>query len=445
MTKRIISNEPTRIAREQHSVSRKNISPNALKVLRRLTQAGFLAYLVGGSVRDLLLGGHPKDFDVATSATPEEVYKLFSNCILIGRRFRLAHIRYGDEIIEVATFRGNPSGAEHEHIHEKSDEGMLLRDNVYGTLEEDAFRRDFTVNALYYDLTGFSIIDYTGGITDIESRTLRIIGEPAQRFREDPVRMLRAIRFMNKLDFSLTSDVEALIPEMADLLGDIPAARLFEEFLKMFMHGHSLRAYQLLEKYGLLYKLFPYLKPILEDEPKATFYRRFFENAFINTDKRIAQEKPVTPAFLLAVLMWPLYLHHLELLLENKKTRITMAHRDTAIDRAFTHHRHHMALPRRFSLMIREMWDLQPRLESPRRKQVKGLLASPRFRAAYDFLLLRSQSGDSTAKNAEWWTQLQEASEDDRLKMTAEIGTGPKKRKRRTKKPTAQENSQNDE
>jgi len=431
------------IPRAQHNVSRKNISANALKVLRRLSEAGYAAFLVGGGVRDLLLGGHPKDFDVATSATPEQVHELFGNCILIGRRFRLAHIRYGDEIIEVATFRGNPRGEETEFLHEKTTEGLILRDNVYGTLEEDAWRRDFTINALYYDLAHFTIIDYTGGMADIETRTLRIIGDPAQRFREDPVRMLRAIRFMNKLDFSLTEDVESLIPQMASLLEDIPAARLFEEFIKLFMHGHSHRAYHLLEKYGVLYKLFPYLQPLLNDSNQADYYRQFFEKAFDNTDVRIAQGKPVTPAFLLAVLLWPLYQAHLHNLLTKESANPTMMQRHIAIEHALSQHRRHMALPRRFALMIRDMWELQPRLEKPRIKQIAALLASQRFRAGYDFLLLRMQTGDETAEMADWWTELQAADEAGKKKLLEKIGKSRKKRKRRrTKTQTTDESEE---
>lgn len=423
------------IPRDQHNISRANISPSALKVLRRLQQAGYAAYLVGGGVRDLLLGGHPKDFDIATSATPEEVAELFSNCILIGRRFRLAHVRYGKEIIEVATFRGNPTGEETNPSHEKTEHGQVVRDNVYGTLEEDAWRRDFTINALYYDLAHFAIIDYTNGMADIQSRTLRIIGDPAERFREDPVRMLRAIRFMTKLDFSLTDDVAALIPEMAYLLKNIPPARLFEEFIKLFMHGHSNRAYSLLQKHGLLYKFFPHLQPLLQDAKEAPFYRRFLEKALDNTDLRIAQEKPVTPAFLLAVFLWPLYQQILSELSAEHKGKTNAAQRDIAADRALAVQRTHMALPRRFSLMIRDMWELQVRLEKPRVKQVEMLLSSSRFRAAYDFLLLRCETGDKSAGMAAWWTAIQIANAEEKEKLIAKLGGGtPKKRKRHSAK-----------
>lgn len=419
------------IPRDQHNISRANISPSALKVLRRLQHAGYAAYLVGGGVRDLLLGGHPKDFDIATSATPEEVADLFSNCLLIGRRFRLAHVRFGKEIIEVATFRGNPQGEENNALHEKTVHGQVVRDNVYGTLEEDAWRRDFTVNALYYDLAHFAIVDYTNGMADIQSRTLRIIGDPAQRFREDPVRMLRAIRFMTKLDFSLTEDAAALIPEMADLLKNIPPARLFEEFIKLFMHGNSRRAYSLLQQHGLLYKFFSHLQPLLHDTKEAPFYRRLLEKALENTDLRIAQERPVTPAFLLAVFLWPLYQQLLSELSSQSKGKTSATQRETAAEHALAIQRTHMALPRRFSLMIRDMWELQVRLEKPRLKQVEMLLSSSRFRAAYDFLLLRLETGDKSAHMADWWTTIQTANAAEKEKLLAQLGASTSKKRKR--------------
>lgn len=423
------------IPRDQHNISRANISPSALKVLRRLQQAGYAAYLVGGGVRDLLLGGHPKDFDIATSATPEEVAELFSNCLLIGRRFRLAHVRFGKEIIEVATFRGNPQGEENNPLHEKTEHGQVVRDNIYGSLEEDAWRRDFTINALYYDLAHFSIVDYTNGMADIQSRTLRIIGDPAQRFREDPVRMLRAIRFMTKLDFSLTEDTAALIPEMADLLKNVPPARLFEEFIKLFMHGNSRRAYSLLQQYGLLYTFFSHLQPLLQETKEAPFYKRLLEKALANTDLRIAQEKPVTPAFLLAVFLWPLYQQLLKELCAQNKGKTNAAQREIAAERALAIQRSHMALPRRFSLMIRDMWELQVRLEKPRLKQIEILLSSSRFRAAYDFLLLRFETGDKFAGMADWWTHIQTADAAEKEKLLAQLGGNtPKKRKRHSTK-----------
>lgn len=432
MTKKQKMQGPAIFPREKHGVSRKHISKNAQEVLRRLQEAGFTAYLVGGGVRDLLVGGRPKDFDVATSATPEQVRELFSNCILIGKRFRLAHIRFGNEIIEVATYRAPPRGEESPHLHTLSDEGMILRDNVYGTLEEDAWRRDFTVNALYYDLEQLSILDYTGGMEDLTSKTLRIIGNPVERFREDPVRMLRAIRFMNKLNFSLQAELETLIPQMAVSLGDIPAARLFEEFIKLFMHGQGRDAFRLLEKYGLFYELFPYLMPFLNAHPEQAFYRTFFENAFTNTDKRIAEGRPVTPAFLFAVLIWPLYQSYLQG--ETAKKRINLEEQEIALERALAQHRRHMALPRRFSLMIREIWELQIRLENPKKKQVATLISSTRFRAGYDFLLLRFESGDLSAERATWWTLLQESDEATREQMINQLSPARRRRKRKPKK-----------
>ncbi len=290
------------IPRAEHNISRANISAAALKVLYRLKDGGYQAYLVGGSVRDLLLGGHPKDFDIATDATPEEVRALFGNSRLIGRRFRLAHVRFGREIIEVATFRAPSSNDADDHeVAEGS--GRVLRDNVWGTFEDDAWRRDFTANALYYDIRDFSIRDLVGGMEDIRARRLRLIGDPAQRYREDPVRMLRAARFAAKLGFEVDPATAAPMQELASLLDNIPSARLYDEFGKMFQSGHALATWQQLEKFDLTRHLFPWTAEWLA---KATDDRRrqFIEAALQSTDARVAEDKAVTPMFLFAVLLW---------------------------------------------------------------------------------------------------------------------------------------------
>ena len=289
------------LERDAHSVSRGLISKNALKVLHRLNSAGYEAYLVGGGVRDILLGLHPKDFDIATSATPEQVHKLFKNCRLIGRRFRLAHIMFGREIIEVATFRAcHQTSATHGKT---SDQGMLLRDNVYGSLEEDAVRRDFTINALYYSADDQTIKDHVNGLADLDARQLKLIGDPEERYREDPVRILRAIRLACKLELDIETNTAKPIASFAELLSHVSSARLWDESHKLFLNGHALNTWQTLRHYGVARHLF---KETIEalDQNKNEGFPLFLESAFNNTDKRIAQNKPVTPAFLFAVLLW---------------------------------------------------------------------------------------------------------------------------------------------
>ena len=292
---------PTIIPRPEHSISRAGISPNALKVLYRLKSAGFAAHLVGGGVRDLLLGREPKDFDVATDARPEEVHRLFRNCRLIGRRFRLAHVHFGPEIIEVATFRAAGVAEEVDEFH--LDNGRIVRDNVYGNIEEDAWRRDFTVNALYYNVADFSVVDYTDGMTDLRQGVLRLIGDPERRYREDPVRMLRAVRFASKLGFRVEPQTEAPLFELGHLLADIPSSRLFEEVLKLFFGGVALQTFEQLRHYGLFGLLFPLTETSLSREEEH-FPRTLVSHALANTDERVADGLPVSPTFLFAALLW---------------------------------------------------------------------------------------------------------------------------------------------
>lgn len=291
------------ITREEHNISRKQISDNALKVLYRLNGAGFDAFLVGGGVRDLLLGQKPKDFDIATNATPEQIKQLFRNCRLIGRRFRLAHIMFGRDIIEVATFRGHHQEQKNKSISQQSKEGMLLRDNVYGTIDEDAERRDFTINSMYYNIADYSIHDYARGIEDLEDRLIRLIGDPETRYREDPVRMLRAVRFAVKLDFDIEEDTAAPIEHMAPLLGDIPSARLFEESLKLLQSGHGLETYHLLREYNLFQQLFPTIAAhFTEDYSSHT--EQMLDLVLDSTDMRIEDGKRINPAFMFAAMLW---------------------------------------------------------------------------------------------------------------------------------------------
>lgn len=395
------------IPREQHTLSRKQISRGALRVLYGLKDAGFRACLVGGAVRDLLLGRQPKDFDVATDATPEEVRKLFRNCRLIGRRFRLAHVVFGPEIVEVATFRGtgDGDGSGDRHVVD----GRILRDNVWGTIEEDALRRDFRVNALYYDIADFSVIDYVGGIGDLEDRSLRLIGDPATRYREDPVRMLRAARLAAKLGFEIDPAAATPFEELGRLLADAPPARLFDECQKMFLAGYGLASFRMLSRYDLLQHLFPGTARALAQDTSGAL-RAVVERGLAGTDARVAEGRPVTPAFLFAVLLWGEVEALAGKLQEEGATRTLAWQR--AAHRVMAEQGKRVAIPRRFSYAIEEIWALQPRFAERARKRVFRLLAHPRFRAAYDFLLLRAGGSEALREAGEWWTQAQSVSSD---------------------------------
>ncbi len=425
------------IPRDQHNVSRRDISPNALRVLYRLREGGFAAYLVGGAVRDLLIGGHPKDFDVATDATPEEVRGLFRNCRLIGRRFRLAHVVYGREIIEVATFRANSDdGSGDRETHEG---GRLLRDNVYGSIEDDAVRRDFTANALYYAIEDFSVRDYVGGYDDVRNRLMRLIGDPETRYREDPVRMLRAVRLAAKLDFEIEPATAAPIPQLAPLLREAAPARLFEECLKLFLSGHAVASFLNLERYGLLGALLPETAAALKSNRSGALRRMLLEG-LKGTDTRVANDEPVSPAFLFALLLWPAYCRALASL-QAQGVHMAEAQRRAA-DRVTVHQLETIALPRRFSLPMQELWLLQPRFSQRQRKRVFRLLSHPRFRAAFDFLTLRLAASDEHAEDVAFWREAQEKPGDalsaqleaQRHAEESEEGEAPRKRRRRRRK-----------
>ncbi|MFP4278603.1 MAG: polynucleotide adenylyltransferase PcnB [Halochromatium sp.] len=421
--------EPLIVPRPEHTISRANISPNALKVLNRLKQAGFQAYLVGGGVRDLLLGHEPKDFDIATDATPEEVRDVFRNCRLIGRRFRLAHVFFGREIVEVATFRG--SHAEGGSETQVTEQGMILRDNVYGSITEDALRRDFTVNALYYNIADFSLVDYAGGLADIEQGCLRLIGDdPVARYREDPVRMLRAVRFACKLGFVIDPDCAAPIRDLAELLGEISPARLFEETLKLFHGGFALQAFEKLRHHDLFAQLFPETDACLARQDH-DFPITFVSRGLDNTDRRILEGKPVAPAFLFAVLLWePVRLRYRALLGEGMASAEAMA---LAAHEVASAQQRRVAIQKRFALPMREIWAMQPQLERRQGKRPLVLLSHPRFRAAYDFLLLRAEAGETDPELAQWWARFQEVDAAERVKMLG--GSAARKRKRRKRKP----------
>jgi poly(A) polymerase len=393
------------VPREGHGISRKDISPNALRVLYRLREGGFAAYLVGGAVRDLLIGGHPKDFDVATDATPEQVKALFRNCRLIGRRFRLAHVIYGRETIEVATFRSNEDDG--SGSREMGDEGRIHRDNVYGSIEDDAVRRDFTANALYYAIEDFSVRDYVGGFEDVQARVLRLIGDPESRYREDPVRMLRAVRLASKLDFSIDPAAAEPLPRLAPLLSGAAPARLFDECLKMFMAGHGERSFLGLERHGLLPALFGETAKALATN-RSGVLRETLLGALRSTDARVREDKPVTPAFLFAALLWPAYCRELAVLQKSGVDPLVAQQR--AADRVTLHQAERIALPRRFSQPMQEIWLLQPRFGNRQRKRVFRLLAHPRFRAAYDFLELRASTSPDLADDLAFWKDAQASS-----------------------------------
>ncbi|MCB1903966.1 MAG: polynucleotide adenylyltransferase PcnB, partial [Gammaproteobacteria bacterium] len=422
---------PNIIPRSGHKISRANISENAIKVLYRLNNAGYQAHLVGGGVRDLLLGLEPKDFDVATDASPEQVRSVFRNCRLIGRRFRLAHVHFGHEIIEVATFRGMQEDASPSDMD--ATNGMLMRDNTYGTIEEDALRRDFTVNALYYNVADFSVIDYTGGLADLENGVLRLLGDPATRYREDPVRMLRAVRFAAKLGFRIDPACEAPLLDLGFLLRSVPAARLFEEILKLFMSGTAVQAFEKLRHYNLFAELFPETDDCLAHEEQQ-FPITFVVRGLHNTDLRVREGKPVTPAFLFAVLLWePVRRLFEQLVASGVHYSIAMQQSGgEVIARQIAQ----SSIPRRFSMPMREIWQLQHRFEQRGGKRVKRLMAHPRFRAAYDFLVLRAEAGEADAALAQWWTDIQEAQPEIQNQLIKEsAATGRRRRRRRRSKP----------
>ena len=468
---------PRIISRSEHSVSRSKISPNALRVLYRLRDAGFMGFLVGGCVRDLLLGIEPKDFDVATDAQPEQVKRLFRNCRLVGRRFRLAHVFFGREIIEVATFRAtsapsqgdeplppaDPEDGEAAEMDEALEDestgprggivgesegndstermldaaGRILRDNLYGTIDEDVWRRDFTANALYYNIADFSIWDYVNGAQDIAARTLRLIGDPETRFREDPVRMLRAARFEAKLGFKIDPATAAPMGPLRELLASVPPARLFDETLKLFLNGHGARSFEVLRRRGLLAALLPSVDAYFRTHP-GSLVEKLLLQGLENTDARVLADKPVTPTFLFALLLYgpiagiieatpPQRWHEMSTILE-------------ACDRATREAQTRIAIPKRFSLGVREMFALQPRLEHPRGRRALRVLEHPRFRAAYDLLLLRAQFGLAAREMAAWWTRLQEVNAEERGRMADALAgetraapgpSGPRRRRRR--------------
>ncbi|MEW5008606.1 MAG: polynucleotide adenylyltransferase PcnB [Cycloclasticus sp.] len=395
-------------------LSSDRLDRHAIQITERLVKAGFQAYLVGGCVRDSLLGMHPKDFDVSTNAEPEEIQALFKNCRLIGRRFRLAHIHFGRHIIEVATFRGPHLKHDSNKSHAHKD-GRLLRDNVYGTLEEDAWRRDFTINALYLDAQKLTVIDYVGGIDDHQQRSIKLMGEPATRFKEDPVRLLRAVRFKAKLNFQIEADTEAPMREMAPLLKDIPSARLYDEVLKLFLNKQANQIFSDLRHYGLFEALFPQTELCLQ-KAKTEQPLGLIQQAMQNTESRLNNDQHITPYFLLATLLWEPVRRLTE------KNRSSFSSETQAIHAAahevIAHQVSRVAIPRRITTPMREVWALQPRFHKQVGVRCLRFLEHPRFRAAYDFMLLRAQYGEVDQKLADWWTHIQTLESAEQKSMT---------------------------
>jgi len=411
---------PRTYGRDKHGIARSAISHGALKVCEILQAHDYSAYIVGGAVRDLLLGVVPKDFDVATNAHPDEIHRLFRRSHLIGRRFKLVHVLFGSETVEVSTFRAGEGGEADEH-------GRLLRDNVYGTLVQDAARRDFTANALYYDPHDETVLDFHGGFADVRKKTMRIIGDARLRFREDPVRMLRAVRFAAKLGFSIDPKTRAPIRELADLIENVPAPRLFEEMLKLLLSGHSAACLAKLRKEGLHHGLLPLLDVIVE-QPQG---ERFLRLALEQTDTRIQTGKSVSPAFLFAALLWHEVLAAWRIN-EGKDMRSIPA-LYLAMDQVLDAQTDKLSIPRRLTTTMKEIWALQPRLEQRSGKRAFVLLTHPRFRAGYDFMLLRADSGEVSMELANWWTRFQDAEVEERNAMLIP-DAAPKKRPRRRRK-----------
>ena len=418
--------EPRRVPAAEHGIDEQLIARSALRVCDTLQKAGHRAYLVGGAVRDLLLGVAPKDFDVATDATPEQVKSHFRRAIIIGRRFRLVHVMFGPETIEVSTFRAldNPDRQTDEH-------GRVLADNLFGEQVEDAARRDFTVNALYYDPVTREVIDYHDGVKDLKRRRLRMIGEPEARYREDPVRMLRAVRFAAKLGFEIAEATREPIPRLARLIENVPSARLFDEMLKLLSSGYSVACITRLRMEGLHHGLLPLLDVILE-QPAG---ERFVLQALARTDERVRSGKSISPGFLFATLLWHDVLVRWNARQANGEHRIPAL--NSAIDDTLDAQTEKLSIQRRFVSDMREIWGLQPRFERRTGRTAFRLVEHLRFRAGYDFLLLRAAADEVPAELADWWTRFWHAGEAERERLVEEAAQAgvpegaPRKRRRR--------------
>ena len=421
--------QPVVLGPQEHGINPELVSNNAIRVTQTLQQAGFKAFLVGGAVRDLLLGVKPKDFDIATNATPEQVKALFRRAFIIGRRFQIVHVMFGQDLLEVTTFRGNGSDNA-----PKDEHGRVLRDNSFGPQHEDAARRDFTINALYYDPASQQVLDYHGGMEDIRNKLLRIIGVPEERYREDPVRMLRVVRFAAKLGFSIEQATLAPIPVMAPLIDNVPAARVFDEMLKLLMSGHALACLQQLRKEGLHHGLLPLLDVVLEQP----IGMKFVTLALESTDNRIKAGKGVSPGFLFASLLWHQVLEKWTAYVAGGESPIPALH--LAADDVLETQTENLALQRRIATDMRDIWAMQPRFERRAGRAPYKLLEHPRFRAGYDFLLLRCESGELDMEIGDWWTDFYAAEGGDRERLvevavSREREGGPAKKRRPRRAP----------
>ena len=418
--------EPAVIPVSSHGITRDRISSGSRRVCETLQEQGHKAYVVGGAVRDLLIGAEPKDFDIATDATPEEVRRAFRRARIIGRRFQIVHVMMGHETIEVTTFRGTLG-----EDTKKDEHGRVLHDNVFGTQAEDAARRDFAANALYYDPVTEAVIDYHHGVGDLKQKTLRMIGEPRARYREDPVRMLRAVRLAAKLGLIIDPEARKPIREMAVLLENVPAARLFDEMLKLLTSGHSVECITQLRDEGLHHGLLPLLDVIL-DQPMG---EKFVMLALASTDDRVLKGKGTSPGFLFATLLWHEVLAHWDKMKAEGEAKIPALFQ--AMDHVLDVQAEKLAITRRIAGDIKDIWSLQPRFESRAGKRPYGLLEQPRFRAGYDFLLLRAESGEIDQELADWWTRFQHVDGEERAAMLVPEQAGERKRRRRRRKPAA--------
>ena len=418
--------QPDILGPDDHGIDLKLVSPNAIRVTQTLQEAGYKAFVVGGAVRDLLLGVKPKDFDIATDATPEEVKKLFRRAFIIGRRFQIVHVMFGQDLLEVTTFRGRGSDNA-----PKDEHGRVLRDNSFGPQHEDAERRDFTINAMYYDPATQSVLDYHGGIADIRDKVLRIIGQPEARYREDPVRMLRVVRFAAKLQFTIEPATRAPIPVMAPLIDNVPAARVFDEMLKLLMSGHALACLKELRSSGLHHGLLPLLDVVLEQP----IGMKFVTLALESTDGRVKAGKGVSPGFLFASLLWHQVLEKWNAYRTAGEAPIPALH--LAADDVLDNQTENLALQRRIATDMRDIWAMQPRFERRNGKNPYKLLEHPRFRAGFDFLLLRCESGELDAELGNWWATFYgaDAAERERLvnsaREPAAAGAAKKRPRRR--------------
>lgn len=420
-----------------HQIPRHALDDNAMRVVYRLLDAGYEGYLVGGCVRDLLAGKNPKDFDVATSATPEQAEPLFNRARLIGRRFKLVHVRFGREVIEVATFRAAHDSEQNSGEHgRQAASGMILRDNVYGNIEDDALRRDFSINALYYNVSDHSILDFANGYPDLLAKRIRIIGDASERYREDPVRMLRAARFAAKLDFEIEESTAAPIHQLAPLIGKVAPARMFDEVLKLLQTGHGVATLRQLVRFDMFKYLLPGADRMLNSEIYAV--EALVNNALRNTDRRLSQGKNVNPAFLFAAMLWYPLVERMEKLA--KRSELPPLQRlHEAANQVLAEQIKATAIPRRFSTMIREIWELQHRL--PRKDRADQIMENPRFRAGYDLLLLREESGEDLGGLGAWWTDYQRGtkprmhSEPRAEERQDERKRPPRRRRRRSSAP----------